>query len=79
MGYLAVLLLSLCLDRDVRLKVKEILHPKGLSVVMSTVDEFMQYHQKIELELHPMQNSNETGGFLGRLQELVGQIQFIEG
>ncbi|KAJ5743764.1 Wings apart-like protein, partial [Penicillium manginii] len=77
-GYLAVLLLSLCLDRDVRLKVKEILHPKGLSVVMSTVDEFMQYHQKIELELHPMQNSNETGGFLGRLQELVGQIQFIE-
>ncbi|KAJ5414471.1 hypothetical protein N7509_001098 [Penicillium cosmopolitanum] len=78
-GYLAVLLLSLCLDRGVRLQVKEILQPKDLSVVMSTVDEFMQYHQKIEQELHPMQNGNETGGFLGRLQDLVGQIQFIEG
>ncbi|KAJ5984424.1 hypothetical protein N7481_006523 [Penicillium waksmanii] len=78
-GYLAVLLLSLCLDRGVRLQVKEILQPKDLSVVMSTVDEFMQYHQKIEQELHPMQDSSETGGFLGRLQDLVGQIQFIEG
>ncbi|KAJ5095159.1 hypothetical protein N7532_007450 [Penicillium argentinense] len=78
-GYLAVLLLSLCLDRDVRLHVKEVLHPKGLSVVVSTVDEFMQYHRKIEQELYPMQEKREAGGFLGRLQDLVGQIQLTGG
>lgn len=81
-GYLAVLLLSLCLDHGVRSQVKQTLHDKGLgrklSVVLSTVDEFMQYHQKIE-QMHPMQKTGETGGFLGRLQDLVGQIQFIEG
>lgn len=79
MGYLAVLLLSLCLDSEVRSRVKTTLHPKGLSVVMSTVDEFMQYHRKIEQELHPMRNSDESGGFLGRLQDLVRQIRDTEG
>ncbi|KAJ5595820.1 Wings apart-like protein [Penicillium hetheringtonii] len=78
-GYLAVLLLSLCLESEVRAQVKASLHPKGLSVVMSTVDEFMQYHQKIEQELHPMRDSDETSGFLGRLQDLVRQIKDTEG
>ncbi|KAJ5179637.1 hypothetical protein N7492_002847 [Penicillium capsulatum] len=73
-GYLAVLLLALCLHPEARSQVKESLSSNGLAVVMSTVDEFLQYHRKIEQELHPF-SAGENSGFHGRLQDLVSQIQ----
>lgn len=77
-GYLAVLLLALCLHADIRAQVKRSMHPNGLSVIMSTVEEFLQYHRKIEQELDPVQAKDGANGFIGRLQNLMSQIQGCE-
>lgn len=50
----------------------------GLAIVMSTVDEFLQYHRKIEQELHPPQAQGKASGFVVRLQSLVSQVKHIE-
>lgn len=76
-GYLAVLLLALCLHPKARSQVKESSPSSGLTEVLSTVDEFLQYHRKIERELHTF-SAAETNGFHGRLQDLVSQIQRSE-
>ncbi|KAJ5263735.1 Wings apart-like protein [Penicillium angulare] len=77
-GYLAVLLLALCLNSTARLEVKESLQSKGLTIIISIADEFLQYHRKIERELHPLPVHGEAGGFPVRLQDLISQIQHSE-
>lgn len=54
------------------------MHPGGLSVIRSTVDEFLQYHRKIEQELYPFQTNDGNSGFIVRLEGLMSQIQRIE-
>lgn len=78
-GYLAVLLLTLCLHAGARLQIKKYLQPDGLVKITSTVDEFLQYHQKIECDLYTYQaNGDPTSGFLARLQDLLHRIQEAE-
>ncbi|KAJ5144133.1 Wings apart-like protein [Penicillium bovifimosum] len=77
-GYLAVLLLILSLDPETRSKIKKSLAPKGLTAVISTVDEFLQYHLKIEHEIPAQGQGQPATGFLSRLQELVTQIRLVE-
>jgi hypothetical protein len=60
------------------MRIKESLHPNGLTIIMSTVNEFLQYHQKIEQELHSTQSKKEASGFLVRLQDLIDEIQRID-
>ncbi|KAJ5641578.1 hypothetical protein N7490_005578 [Penicillium lividum] len=74
-GYLAVLLLVLCLNPNACVQVKKSLHTKGLSVIMSTVEEFLQYHRKIEQELQPLPVQGDSSGFYVRLHDLMGRIQ----
>jgi hypothetical protein len=45
---------------------------------MSTVNEFLQHHQKIEQELNSAYAKKEASGFLVRLQDLVNEIQRID-
>ncbi|KAJ5963332.1 Wings apart-like protein [Penicillium vulpinum] len=78
-GYLAVLLLTLSLDPETRSKIKSSLAPNGLTVVISTVDEFLQYHQKIEQEISTFPTQGQpASGFLSRLQELITRIRLAE-
>ncbi|GLI76769.1 hypothetical protein PoHVEF18_005047 [Penicillium ochrochloron] len=77
-GYLAVLLLALCLHAGARIRIKEFLRPNGLASIMSTVNEFLQHHQKIEQELNSAHAKKEASGFLVRLQDLVNEIQRID-
>ncbi|KAJ5928011.1 hypothetical protein N7466_006967 [Penicillium verhagenii] len=74
-GYLAVLLLALCLNPSARIQVTNSLNSKGLLVVLSTVEEFLQYHRKIEQELQPLPVQGDSKGFHTRLQDLMIQIQ----
>ncbi|KAJ5645534.1 hypothetical protein N7507_011545 [Penicillium longicatenatum] len=74
-GYLAVLLLALCLNSSARADITNSLHSRDLSVIMSTVEEFMQYHRKIEQELQPVHVQGDPSGFHIRLLDLVGRIQ----
>lgn len=77
-GYLAVLLLALSLDPDARRQIKKPMQYNGLAIVMSTVDEFLQYHRKIEQELNPPQVQGNASGFVVRLQSLVSQVKQTE-
>ncbi|KAJ5081408.1 Wings apart-like protein [Penicillium alfredii] len=77
-GYLAVLLLALCLHHETRLQFKRSMHPDALAAILTTVDEFLQYHRKIEQELHPFQATGESSGFLNRLQALIVRIKETE-
>ncbi|KAJ6094661.1 hypothetical protein N7467_002174 [Penicillium canescens] len=78
-GYLAVLLLTLCLDNGARLQIKNSLVPNGLAAVTSTVDEFLQYHQKIEEEVYQFPKKGQPASeFLSRLQGLVAQVRQVE-
>lgn len=77
-GYLAVLLLALSLNTDARVLIKKPMHSNGLSIVMSTVDEFLQYHRKIEQELYRPKAQGKASGFVVRLQSLVSQVEHIE-
>ncbi|KAJ5444994.1 Wings apart-like protein [Penicillium cf. griseofulvum] len=78
-GYLAVLLLTLGLDPETRSKIKSSLAPNGLTAVISTVDEFLQYHQKIEQEISTFPPQGQpASGFLSRLQELITRIRLAE-
>jgi hypothetical protein len=45
---------------------------------MSTVNEFLQHHQKIEQELKSAHVKKEASGFLVRLQDLVNEIQRVD-
>ncbi|KAJ5373584.1 Wings apart-like protein [Penicillium concentricum] len=79
LGYLAVLLLTLSLDPETRSKIKSSLAPHGLTTVISTVDEFLQYHQKIEQEISTFPTQGQpASGFLSRLQELITRIRLAE-
>ncbi|KGO73153.1 Wings apart-like protein [Penicillium italicum] len=78
-GYLAVLLLTLSLDPEIRSKIKSSLAPNGLTAVISTVGEFLQYHQKIEQEISTFPTQGQpASGFLSRLQELITRIRLAE-
>ncbi|EPS27384.1 hypothetical protein PDE_02327 [Penicillium oxalicum 114-2] len=77
-GYLAVLLLALCLDGEARSQIQESLKPQGLASIMSTVNEFLQHHRKIEQEIQSASVRKEASGFLVRLQDLVNEVQRID-
>lgn len=78
-GYLAVLLLTLSLDTEIRFKIKKSFAPHGLGTVTSTVDEFLQYHQKIEQEISPLPSQEQpASGFMTRLQELIAEVRLID-
>jgi hypothetical protein len=77
-GYLAVLLLALSLNMNARRQIKQPMQSNGLAIVMSTVDEFLQYHRKIEQELYPDQAQGKASGFVARLQGLLSQVKRIE-
>lgn len=73
-----MLLLALCLHHETRLQLKGSMHPDALAAILTTVEEFLQYHQKIEQELHPFQVTGESSGFLNRLQALIVRIKETE-
>ncbi|KAJ5334259.1 uncharacterized protein N7506_008042 [Penicillium brevicompactum] len=78
-GYLAVLLLTLAIDNETRSKIKSLLASKGLATVISTVDEFLQYHRKVEQEASVLPTQGQpASGFMARLQELIAQIRLAE-
>ena len=78
-GYLAVLLLTLAIDNETRSKIKSLLASNGLAMVISTVDEFLQYHRKVEQETSALPTQGQpASGFMARLQELIAQIRLTE-
>ncbi|KAL1999495.1 hypothetical protein VTN02DRAFT_4437 [Thermoascus thermophilus] len=77
-GYLSILLSMLCLDPDARSHIRNSLNGDGLSLVLTTVEEFIHYHQKVEEELDHSTAENLMVKFTSRLQGIVNLIRQSE-
>ncbi|PGH16906.1 hypothetical protein AJ80_05050 [Polytolypa hystricis UAMH7299] len=73
-GYISVLLSTLSLDDDVRSGLKGALPGKNLHTLFATVEEFLQYHRKVEEELQ----DESMVGFTSRLQGVLNRIKRAE-
>lgn len=55
--------------------IQESLDGRGLRVVLSTVDEFLQYHLKVEQDLYPFELAGGVvTGLKARLQKILSHI-----
>lgn len=79
-GYLSILLGTLCLDGDIRASVKGSIGLQGLERILSTVDEFLLYHRKVDEELNDPEIRNDPSAeFSLRLQRILTSIRKSEG
>ncbi|KAH1546745.1 hypothetical protein KXX57_003203 [Aspergillus fumigatus] len=78
-GYLSILLLTLCFSDEAISQVRRSLDNKGLTVVLSTAGEFLKYYQKVDsgLDLSESRKSQNTG-LVARLEHIIQQIQLRE-
>ncbi|OJJ41285.1 hypothetical protein ASPWEDRAFT_23392 [Aspergillus wentii DTO 134E9] len=75
-GYLSTLLVTLCLNDEARSQVMGSSHGEGLAIVLSTADEFLHYHQKVEQDHHPFETScDKMTGFTTRLKDIICQVK----
>lgn len=73
-GYLSVLLTALCLNADAYLQVTRSLGDKGLRQVLSVAEEFQQYHQRVEQDLHESGRGTNSS-FTGELQDIIQKVR----
>ncbi|KAL4787755.1 wings apart-like protein regulation of heterochromatin-domain-containing protein [Aspergillus varians] len=78
-GYLSILLLTICLDKEARLQVKTYLNGGGLALILSTAEKFLQYHREVEKDtrLLDMWEQGESR-FTARLAHIIDQIRQLE-
>ncbi|PYI10103.1 Rheb small monomeric GTPase RhbA [Aspergillus sclerotiicarbonarius CBS 121057] len=60
-GYLSILLVILCLDEDAFTQIKKSSCGEGLPLVLSTAEEFLQFHQKVEQDSQLFETWSEGG------------------
>lgn len=85
-----MLLSTLALDDEIRARVRAALPGSGLERLLSTVEEFLLYHRKVEEEIRDSavgngdgnredpESEGPTAGFTGRLQGIVDRIRDAE-
>lgn len=48
---------------------------KGLSLILSTTEEFLQYHQKVEQDSYPMEPRDDgSAGLSARLKQIIAKL-----
>ncbi|OCK81279.1 hypothetical protein K432DRAFT_326672 [Lepidopterella palustris CBS 459.81] len=78
-GYLTVLLGNLCQNDQIRHKVRNMLPEKRLDILLNAVQEFIQYHQKVDKEAFEGDEGQETSAnYTERLQAVVDRLRFAE-
>ncbi|GFF47553.1 hypothetical protein IFM58399_08075 [Aspergillus lentulus] len=78
-GYLSILLLTLCFSDEAISQVRRSLDNKGLTVVLSTAGEFLKYYRKIDSDLDPSESrKGQNSGLVARLEHIIQQIQLRE-
>ncbi|KAI9037386.1 WAPL family protein [Aspergillus affinis] len=74
-GYLSILLATLCLNEEI-LSQAETMLDKGLALILSTAEEFLQYHQKVEQDSYPMESRDDGGaGLSTRLEHIISSLR----
>ncbi|GFF57741.1 GTP-binding protein rhb1 [Aspergillus udagawae] len=78
-GYLSILLLTLCFSDEAISQVRRSLDNRGLTVVLSTAGEFLQYYRKVDSDLNPSESrKSRNSGLVARLEHIIQQIQLRE-
>ncbi|OXV08042.1 hypothetical protein Egran_04195 [Elaphomyces granulatus] len=78
-GYLSILLSTLSLDSDIRLRLKNSLGGSGLIRVLATVEEFVQYHRKVDEEMNGFEcKFDSVVELTSRLQGIIDVIRRTE-
>ncbi|KAE8382146.1 wings apart-like protein regulation of heterochromatin-domain-containing protein [Aspergillus bertholletiae] len=75
-GYLSILLVTLCLNHIALAQVKVSLEGNGLTAALSTAQEFLRYYQKVEKDSRLFETRDGDGAELTpRLEQILYQIQ----
>lgn len=75
-GYLSILLVTLCLNHMALAQVKVSLDGKGLAAALSTAQEFLRYYQKVEKDSRLFETRHGDGAELTpRLERIICQIR----
>ena len=75
-GYVAVLLVCLCLNQNIRRRVARELEGGQLRQLLDTVDKFLLYHGKVAEQLDESdQNADRSPDFVGRVQAVARQLE----
>ncbi|KAJ0423368.1 wings apart-like protein regulation of heterochromatin-domain-containing protein [Aspergillus carlsbadensis] len=78
-GYLSILLLTICLNTEARLLVKESLDGRGLVLAFSTAEKFLQYHREVEKENGLAETYEGEFRLTKRLEHIISQARRLEG
>jgi hypothetical protein len=79
-GYLSILLLTVCLDEQALLQVKDSLKGNGLALVLSTAEKFLQYHKEVEKDNRTLEAwEQEDSRLTARLEHIINQVRWLEG
>lgn len=74
-GYLSVLLSYACIDDRVKQHMSSQLPGGDLKQLLSAVREFLQYHARIDKEIHDSGGDSDlAAGFTSRLQSVVNKL-----
>lgn len=74
-GYLSILLVVLCLDGQACSIIRQSLDGNGLTQVLSTVTEFLEYHRTVDNDgVLLLEARHGSSGFIGRLERIANTI-----
>ncbi|GKZ39985.1 hypothetical protein AbraIFM66950_001825 [Aspergillus brasiliensis] len=75
-GYLSIVLVTLCLNEEAFSQIRESVRGEGLTLVLSTAEEFLEFHQKVEQDSQLFEGSGERGSkSTTRLKDILNQIR----
>ncbi|GKZ52012.1 hypothetical protein AbraIFM66951_009359, partial [Aspergillus brasiliensis] len=75
-GYLSIVLVTLCLNEEAFSQIRESVRGEGLTLVLSTAEEFLEFHQKVEQDSQLFESSGERGSkSTTRLKDVLNQIR----
>ncbi|KAL3431536.1 wings apart-like protein regulation of heterochromatin-domain-containing protein [Aspergillus tetrazonus] len=78
-GYLSILLLTVCHDRQARFSVKDSLDGGILALILSTAEKFLQYHREVEKGARLFETCEEGGSKLTeRIEQIISQVRLLE-
>ncbi|PYH88498.1 hypothetical protein BO71DRAFT_338713 [Aspergillus ellipticus CBS 707.79] len=74
-GYLSIVLVTLCLNQEAASQVKESMSGRGLTLALSTAEEFLQYHQKVDQDSQLFETRGREIKPTTRLKNVLSQIR----
>ncbi|KAL5365450.1 wings apart-like protein regulation of heterochromatin-domain-containing protein [Aspergillus floccosus] len=76
LGYLAILLVTICLNSNAFGLAKDVVGKKGISLMLSTSQEFLQYYQRVEQDSYPLEGRDvKESQFTARLEHIISEVR----